>query len=608
MSPQVVWLLIIAGVSIAIGLVTTFTTRAVTRRVGFVAKPRAERWHKRPTALAGGVGIFLAFMPVALYLGEGLRLQLLLGATAMFVLGLVDDVVMLKPYTKLTGQLVIAGLTVASGQSLPWTPWPLLNQAIGMFWIIGLTNALNLLDNMDGLAGGVACVVACFQAAFFAIQHQPTEAAVCTALAGSLAAFLVFNWNPASIFMGDCGSLFLGYSLSVLALHQSYGRSRSVVAVIAAPLLVMLVPIFDTTFVTVTRILRGRPVSQGGRDHTSHRLVTLGMSERKAVALLIALGVLGGIIALSARQGFIVGVWLAAPLLLIGLAFLAIHLARTDRPDLLLPGRVNLLTWVATFAYKRRIFEVLLDATLAMVALSAAFLLRFDGEIPADTGRDLLRVFPVIIVAKVAVLLVVGAYDGVWQYIGVRDVLKFVRGSIIATALTLVIVALWFRLGALSRGALVIDGILFASLVGASRVGFRVLRLFLGGPHDDAQSIKVLLWGAGDAGASLVRKLLDAPEERFIPVGFIDDDPTKLGRSIHGLKVLGSSGDVMPLLASQADHQILITTNKVPLDRVREMIERLGVGRVRRLRLVVEDVPLPRISSRSLPEVTDVGD
>lgn len=601
-------LITIAAATFTMGLVATFVTRAVARRVGFVARPRAERWHKRPTALAGGVGIFAAFAPAALYLGGDLRLRVLLGATAMFGLGLVDDIVQLKPYTKLTGQLLVAGVTVATGQTLSWTPWPLLNQGISLFWIIGITNALNLLDNMDGLAGGVAFVVAAFQAAFFHLQHQPVPAGVCAALAGAVAGFVVFNWNPASIFMGDGGSLFLGYALSVLALQQSYGRSRSLLAVIAAPALVMLVPIFDTTFVTVTRVLRGRPVSQGGRDHTSHRLVTLGLSEQTAVGMLIGLGVLGGTIALSARQGFMIGVWIATPLLVVGLAFLAVHLARTDRPEEL-PGRVNLLTWVATFAYKRRIFEVLLDATLAGVALVSAFLLRFDGEIPADTARDLGRVFPVLLGTKVAVLLAVGAYDGVWQYIGVRDVMRLVRGSALATALTFVIVAIWIRLGTLSRGALLIDAILFASLLGASRVSFRILRMALGGPRDAGTAVKVILWGAGDAGASLVQKLLDAPEEGFVPVGFVDDDPAKRGRSVHGLRVMGTSDDLPRLLDGGEAAQVLVASRKISADRVHAVLERVGGARMKQLRFVVEEiVPRPRASRPVLPSAEQRAD
>jgi UDP-GlcNAc:undecaprenyl-phosphate GlcNAc-1-phosphate transferase len=313
-------------------VVATYVTRQSARRIGFVAKPRAERWHRTPTALAGGTGIFFAFAGVALIAGVPSRTCLLTGATAMFVLGLVDDVFQLKPYAKLAGQALIAALTVYSGHVLPWTSVTMVNQAISFFWILGITNAINLLDNMDGLAGGVVCIAATFQALFFILQHQGPQAACAGALAAAVLGFLLFNWSPASIFMGDCGALFLGYTLATLATESNYGRSRGLLATVAAPVLVMLVPIFDTTFVTVVRVLRGRPVSQGGRDHTSHRLVTLGVSERTAVVALLMLGALGGTIGVLGRLGINAGVWIGAPLLALTLAFVGIHLARTDEP------------------------------------------------------------------------------------------------------------------------------------------------------------------------------------------------------------------------------------------------------------------------------------
>jgi UDP-GlcNAc:undecaprenyl-phosphate/decaprenyl-phosphate GlcNAc-1-phosphate transferase len=584
---RAVWILTILLVTGAVGFTATFATRATARAIGFVARPRAERWHRRPTALAGGIGFFI---PFALALAYFQAWRLLAGASAMFLLGLVDDLVQLKPYTKLSTQLLIAGLTVALGPALLWTPFPIVNQAISLFWIIGITNAINLLDNMDGLSAGVATVVAIFVCIFSLQQGQLALAGTSAALAGALLGFLVFNWNPASIFMGDCGSLFLGYSLSVLALQQNYGRSRSILVVIAAPVMVMLVPIFDTTFVTLTRILRGRPVSQGGRDHTSHRLVTLGLSEPIAVGTLMAVGALGGGIALSARVGFRPGVWIGAPLLVIALAFVAIHLARTDSPE---PsaGSVGLLGWLRAFGYKRRIFEVLLDLVLAMVALVSAFLLRFDGEIPDSTALDLARVFPIIIAAKVVLLFVAGAYDGVWRYAGLPDLVRLVRGAIYGSAAAFVIAVIWVRLGTLSRGALLIDAVVFASLLAASRIGFRVLGVALRGNVNAKGSTRLLVWGAGDMGAALVRKLLDAPEEGLVPVGFIDDDPSKLGRKIHGIPVLGSSHEIEQLLRSGLAERVLLASVAIGAERIGTVAMHVGKERLGRLRLVLEDIP-----------------
>jgi UDP-GlcNAc:undecaprenyl-phosphate GlcNAc-1-phosphate transferase len=580
----------IAGATFAFSLLSVFAVRALAHRVGFVAKPRAERWHRKPTALAGGVGIYAAFLAGTL-IGGGTLPWLLVGASAMFVLGFVDDVVHMKPYAKLIGQVVIAALAVVAGPVLPWTSVAIVNQAISFFWIIGITNALNLLDNMDGLAAGIACVAALFQAIFFLIQHQQAEAACAAALFSALLGFLVFNWNPASIFMGDCGALFLGYVLASLAMRSSYGRSRELLATIAVPVLVMLVPIFDTTFVTLTRILRGRPVSQGGRDHTSHRLVTLGMSERTAVSTLIGIGLTGGTVAVLARVGMRSGVWVGAPLIAVALVFLGIHLARTDQPAEV-PDRVNLLSSLTAFGYRRRVFEVLLDAVLAMVAFLTAFLLRFDGAIPAPVQQSVARVFIVVVATKLTALYLMRAYDGLWRYAGIRDLLLLGRAAVSGSAAVIVIVGLWLRFDALSRGALVIDGLVFAALLTASRVSFRLLRVLIAPPAaaPDSGSTRVLLWGAGDLGVQIARALSEHLSEGLTPIGFVDDDPKKKGRLVNGLRVHGDCGAIAGLLDSGAANLVVVTSLRISAERIAAVVATVGASRVRRMRLMLEEV------------------
>ena len=145
------------------------------------------------------------------------------------LVGLVDDVIHIKPYQKLIGQILGSAFVVYYGLSLPWTGSVLLNMALAIFWLIGITNAINLLDNMDGLASGIAIIAAGFLALSFVNSGQYTEAMVMLVFAGGLLGFLVYNSNPASIFMGDCGSMFVGFFLASSALmHLSGGRSRSV--------------------------------------------------------------------------------------------------------------------------------------------------------------------------------------------------------------------------------------------------------------------------------------------------------------------------------------------------------------------------------------------
>src|SRR5438477_2416604 len=208
------------GIALGASLVATLIVRTGARRFGLVARPRPDRWHRKPTALFGGIGIYAGFL-CAWFLrrpaldGDAL---LVVCATGMFLLGLVDDRVQLKPYTKLIGQIACATVITAFGLELYWIPNPILDKGLTIFWLVGITNAINLLDNIDGAAGGIAAIAAGFLVYFSHSQGQFEAARLAAAFAGAVIGFLVWNVNPASIFMGDCGSMFLGFLLGGLSL------------------------------------------------------------------------------------------------------------------------------------------------------------------------------------------------------------------------------------------------------------------------------------------------------------------------------------------------------------------------------------------------------
>jgi UDP-GlcNAc:undecaprenyl-phosphate GlcNAc-1-phosphate transferase len=301
--------LIIGVIALIVSVITTYGVRLAARRYGFVAKPKADRWHRRPTAMMGGVAIFLTTIIVSLLLvphsdQSWWQSMVILGSSSfLFVVGLIDDVLHIKPYQKLIGQIIAVAIIIESGLVLPWTDSQIINTAITAFWLIGITNAINLLDNMDGLAAGISAIAAFVLAIGFSDSCQLTEVILISVFIGALIGFLVFNFNPASIFMGDCGSLFIGFYLaSSVLLTQSGGRSRSIIPILAVPALILFVPIFDTTFVTILRKVWGRKASQGGRDHTSHRLVALGLSERAAVLMLYGFAIFAGCLSLLVRE------------------------------------------------------------------------------------------------------------------------------------------------------------------------------------------------------------------------------------------------------------------------------------------------------------------
>ena len=260
--------------------------------------------------------------------------------------------------------------------------------ALAIFWLIGITNAINLLDNMDGLASGIAVIAAGFLALSFVNSGQFTEALILLIFAGALLGFLVYNSNPASIFMGDCGSMFVGFFLASSALiNVSGGRSRSLLPVLAVPILVLFIPIFDTTFVTVLRKLSGRAASQGGRDHTSHRLVALGMSERHAVWMLYGFAALSGLLAILVQRARL-DVSLAAiagftiVLTLVGVYLAGVKVYDQSEAELALKEK-PLYAFLVDVSYKRRIFEVLLDVVLIILSYWAVV----RDQLSADESR-----------------------------------------------------------------------------------------------------------------------------------------------------------------------------------------------------------------------------
>ena len=293
--------LIIGAISVAVAVVLTLAVRRFPRKFDFVARPKSDRWHKRPTAMLGGAAIFLTtlLMYAAFVPKTTESLIVLAGSVLLFIVGLLDDILNIKPYQKLVGQLFGAVIVVGLGLKLPITGYELVDIWITVFWLIGITNAINLLDNMDGLAAGIAAIGGLSLALGFAANGQGAEILLISVFIGALIGFLIFNFNPASIFMGDCGSMFVGFLLaSSVLLGQTGGRSRGIFSILAVPVLILFVPIFDTTFVTVLRKMWGRKASQGGRDHTSHRLVALGLSERSAVLMIYVFSVIAGTLSL----------------------------------------------------------------------------------------------------------------------------------------------------------------------------------------------------------------------------------------------------------------------------------------------------------------------
>ena len=588
--------LLAVAASFGLALVLTPLVRAFARHYGIIAKPKTDRWHKKPTAMLGGVAIWLAVViSILLFMPRTTYGWVIVRATSfLFLVGLLDDLLHIKPYQKLIGQILGSAFVVYYGLTLPWTSSPLLNMAFAIFWLIGITNAINLLDNMDGLASGISIIAAGFLALGFVNTGQYMEALMLLIFAGALLGFLVFNSNPASIFMGDCGSMFVGFFLASSALmNVSGGRSRSFLPVLAVPILVLFIPIFDTTFVTVLRKLSGRAASQGGRDHTSHRLVALGMSERHAVWMLYGFAALSGVLAMLVQRARLDVSLAAIAAFTILLTLLGVYLAGVkvyDQTEEEIAFKDKpLYTFLVDVSYKRRIFEVLLDVILIILSYWCAYAINFPSGSPA--WRLFIRTFPVIVFMKMPVFLAMGVYRGLWKYTSIGDLIVFAKAVFLGSIASVVMVLFTFRFEGFSRTVFAIDAVLLFLFLAASRMAFRLFRQLLPAIHmKDGR--RVLIYGAGDAGELLLREIRNNRELNLSPVGFLDDDPSKTGKVIHGLKVFGANGDLGSVCDQQQIHEVVISSLKMSTERVQDVVRCCTERKisVKRMRITMENL------------------
>ena len=305
--------------------------RSAARRVRFVDRPGAGKIHSESVALGGGIALFLTTAGIVgagvvfaliqrgdvmtwpprviqdhiprILARASLVLYILAGGAVMFVLGFLDDVRQLSPWTRLAVQTLVAALLCVSSDELRVTAF-VAHKGVSfiytILWVVGITNAFNLLDNMDGLSAGVAAIASLLFIVVAVITQQYFLAAMLLVFLGALLGFLVFNFPPASLFMGDAGSMFIGYLLAMLTILFTFyvpNRGYNPFSALLVPVVILAVPIYDTISVVVIRLAQGKPIFGGDKNHFSHRLVALGMSKRAAVLTIYLVTLCTGLLA-----------------------------------------------------------------------------------------------------------------------------------------------------------------------------------------------------------------------------------------------------------------------------------------------------------------------
>ena len=580
-------------VALALSLALVPLARLAAIRLGFVAKPREDRWHRRPVAMFGGVAIAVSLFvcAFAFHIAGQLRV-LIVTAGAMFATGLADDILSLKPSTKLIAQIALASVLLFFNYRLNWLHSVTLDGMLTLVWVVGLTNAFNLLDNMDGLCAGVAMIVGTalvIELLPGAGSHALAEAQYLALLLGATGGFLVYNIYPASIFMGDSGALLLGFSLAAVTLgpeHQASGRSDAL-SIVAAPVLVLLIPIFDTTLVTLSRWFTGRRASQGGRDHSSHRLVAIGLSERRAVIVLWLLAAAGGVLGIA--LGYASQTWsaIAVVAFLLGMILFAAYLAGIrvydDNDARVKQGALTPI--VVEFMYKRRVAEVVLDFCLTALCYYAAYRMRFEDPVEFMQNFAMFTTsLPIVLASQMIAFFIVGVYRGVWRHFGMADSLVVGRGVFVGTVVAQLFILYAFRFFAYSRTVFAIYALLLLIAMTLSRASFRLVGEFL--QRQRRSGRRIAIYGAGDAGGLVIRELLSEGSDTRL-IGFIDDDPRKAGIRVQGYPVLGGYSALTVLLNSGSVDGVVISARHLSPERLNNLQVLCSERHVRLARLRV---------------------
>jgi UDP-GlcNAc:undecaprenyl-phosphate/decaprenyl-phosphate GlcNAc-1-phosphate transferase len=552
-------LLLGSGLALVLVAAAIPLAKRLALHLGWMAKPGKDRLHKTPVPLLGGVAVIVVFGLVGWF--EGVPGWLVGGALGLCLVGLLDDIVALGPRTKLVCEIPFA-LMAAALINLPHLmPWGLQSLAV-TFWILTAINAFNLVDGLDGLAAGLGIIATLAVAAIGVFHHDPILALTALSFGGALGGFLIYNFIPASIYLGDAGSLAGGFILGVLCLDAVQYAGQSKLAILATPALLMAVPIIDTSIVTVTRLATGRAISKRGLDHCHHRLHNLGLSQKRVTLALWALGAVGALWAMFiswAGRATIITVLPLCALVFATLGLFLANLSFEQEP----PGRMygvvpRLGRLILSLAYRRRAVEFALDFLVISSAYYGAVLIHHDFKPTWEHVAADSRALPMICLAAYAAFLVTRTYRQMWRYAGVEAALRFQVAAVLAGLLIAMVSGI---AGAgIPPARLVLFVILLANLLVGTRMSFRILTTVL--KHFAAPIRKVLVVGAGSAGESVARNLMRDGVPQLSLVGFLDDDLFKHRMLVRGYRVLGVISDLDRVFRETGFNEILIAQDE----------------------------------------------
>ncbi|MDA1184520.1 MAG: glycosyltransferase [Acidobacteria bacterium] len=537
--------------------------RSAARRLGYLVPQKDHQTSSKPKTLFGGVAIALTVFGCAIAFETFETVPvLLISSAALFMVGAASDLFTLKSSTKLVAMIGVASIFLFFDYRLYWAESQTIDSIVTLFWIVGITSAFNLLDNMDGLCGGIAFIAgAAFLATVFPLPAGSPllpQAQQLAMLLGAIAGFLVYNVHPASVVLGESGSLLIGLSMAAMPLQFAPGRGSDLIAIIAVPALLLLIPIADAALVAIARVVSG-PGEKVGWGGSSQRLVAIGLSERRAVGLMWLLAATAGGLAVVAGRSQQEFTSIMAVMFMIGIALVTIYLARIRIDENIGPDELTgtIMPLGVESGYRRRLVEVVLDLLLVSVAYYGAFRLQYDRLEWAENFRYFRQSFPVVVGVQMVVLLGVGAYRGLWRYFGLNDGMTFAKAVLVGVMVSQVAILYLYRFEGYSPAIFIVYAMLLLLLLIGSRVSFRVIREFAQRQRQTGK--RLVLYGAGDAGSIAVRHVLNDARNVYRIVGFVDDDFRMRNVRVHGYRVIGGYDHLVGMIMAGEVDAVAVT-------------------------------------------------
>jgi UDP-GlcNAc:undecaprenyl-phosphate GlcNAc-1-phosphate transferase len=580
------------GIPLLLSLLITPIVITIAHRIGAIDPPGERKIHLQPMPRLGGVAIYaslllslLALYPLVPMLHSISRFDpqqvLLLAGSFLLILGtgIWDDIRPLNPGHKFAAQVLAATIVYLAGFHIPALTNLLgsnlfelgfLDYPVTVLWIVGVTNAFNLIDGLDGLASGIAAISAVAICAISVLSHHYAIAVISICLAGALAGFLRYNFNPARVFLGDSGSLLIGFALALLSIQSSTKGSTAFTILI--PILALGLPIMDTLVSTIRRILSSLPPFAPGsgpllrklhavvtpdKRHIHHRLISQGLPHRRAVIVMYGVSCAFGAAAFALQ----ISNSAANSLIVLGIAAGSIvGVQKLKYREMAILRNGALLPIYESPLLHRPAFLGILDILFILLSYWASLALTGRGaECFSGDGLLSLGAFGLV---QLALFYLCGLYRETMRLFGVGDLLKVLKAVAAAVGLTWILsTALSPRAAGLGFTGFILDFYFLFSMVAGTRVSFPVLKYL--SRREETRGKRVLIYGAGTDGVLILQKILNDQTPGLVPVGFLDDDPELEGKTVNGYPVFGGHWKLGSLLRKTRIDQLLIASRSI---------------------------------------------